>query len=383
MTTTLGNAHRLAPRWLLALTLAATLPQSALQAAEMTQELRDEVRTAENDLRALEKTKGADPAELIGLRGRLARLYLQAQWRKKADELFKKIVDGFTKAGLAKTGGPEAAFAAEAQFYLLEPRFLTAMQSKPAFGKGGKAADQLAGQIRKMRTEIAGEEVPTEAGGIADRKGGLCGDYTALVSSYRAYEWTIAAAIAQSRLLAHVAEAIHDIPLPADQAAEDKAQFRQIVDEQSRDFDAQALRLLEAAWSELGRRNLDSPWKLECRRDLNKYLPKQYPLSRQRADQWLSPVPEALQAQLKQSGLFDDLQGCYDRHLAVAPDDLLGGMNVQFELRPDGTAAVTNVDHANGPVIARCLTRKWSNRTDFPKVDAPTPVSLKLEYAAL
>ncbi|MBI5607821.1 MAG: hypothetical protein HY902_02965 [Deltaproteobacteria bacterium] len=383
MGTTNRPSRRLTPRWLLALALTAALPLPTAQAAEMTQELRDEVRTAENDLRVLEKTKGADPAELIGLRGRLARLYMQAQWRKKADELFKKIVDGFAKAGLAKTGGPEAAFAAEAQFHMLDARYQAAMQSKPAFGKGGKAAEQLAAQIRKMRTEIAGEELPAEAGGIADRKGGLCGDYTTLVASYRAYEWIIAAAIAQSRLLAHVAEAIHDIPLPADQAADEKAQFRQIVDEQSRDFDSQALRLLEAAWAELGRRNLDTPWKQECRRDLNKYLPKQYPLSRQRADQWLSPVPESLQAQLKQSGLFDDLQSCYDRHLAAVPDDLLGGMNVQFELRPDGTANVGSVDHANSALIARCLTRKWSHRNDFPKVEAPTPVSLKLEYAAL
>ncbi len=380
------NQRHLAPnwatKWALAMVLAGALPMPVLHAAEMTDELREEVRTAENNLRTLEKTKGADPSELIGLRGRLARLYMQAQWRKKADELFKKIVDGFAKAGLAKTGGPESVFAAEAQFYLLEPRFLAAMQAKPAFGKGGKAAEQLAAQIRKLRTEIAGEELPTEAGGIADRKGGLCGDYTTMVASYRSYEWQVATAVTQARLLGHVAEAVHDAPLPADQAAEDKAQFRQIIDEQARDVDAQALRLLEAAWSEIGRRNLDTPWKLETRRDLNKYLPKLYPLSRQRAEQWLSPTPEAVQTGLKQAGLLDDIAACYDRHLTVTPDDLLGGLSVQFELRPDGTATVGQVDHAD-PVIARCLTRKWSSRNDFPKVEAPTTVSLKLEYAAL
>lgn len=383
MWTDMHKAKRTALAALLAVAPLGVLAFGAdARAAEMRDELKEEIRTAENGLRALEKNKAADPAELIGTRGRLARLYLQAEWRKKADELHKKIIDGFAKAKLERTGGPEAAWAAEAQFWVLEPKFLAAMQAKPAFGKGGKAAEQLAGQIRKLRTEIAGEEVPATAGSIADRKGGLCGEYSTLVSSYRAVEWIIAVAVTQARLLAHVADAIREAPLPADQSAEDQSQFRSIIAEQAELFELQALHLLEAAWAELGRRNLDTQWRQECRRELNKFLPKQYPLSRQRAESWLTPVPEAVQSQLKEAGALDDIQGCYDRHIAASSDEMLGGLQVSFDVLTDGTLKLGAVDHAD-PRIASCLTRKWSTRKDFPKQDAAVPVRLKLEYATL
>ncbi len=347
----------------------------------MRAELKDEIAAGETELRqaVAQKVTGAD---MLAIRGRLARKYREAHWAKKAEEQHKEMLKVFAKAGLAKNGGPDAGWAAEAQFWLLDSRYEAALQAKIAFGKTGKVAEQLAGQIRAMRTQIAGEEVPDPAGGMPSRKGGLAGDYATLVSTYHAVEWSVAVAVAQSRLLSHVAEVIHDTPLPSDQAAEDQAQWRQIIDEQARDFEAQALRLVQAAWDELGKRNLDTQWRIETMRELNRFLPKQHPLSRVRAEKWLVALPEKAQQLLKIGGVLDDIHGCYDRHLAAAPDDMLGDVQVKFTLQPDGVAKIETVTHPD-PVVGQCLKRLWGQRKDLPRMAAPLEVHVRLELAAL
>lgn len=362
----------------LLLTVAAT---RALPAAETNQEQKDQIAAGESELRRA-MTEKAAPPELIAVRGKLMRLYQSAHWLKKVEEQAKEILKIFTKAALPKNGGPEAAFAAEAQFWLLYPRYDAAIQSKLALGNGGKAAEALAKQIRGLRVNVVGEEVPDPDGGIPQRKGGLCGDYSALVASYRAIEWSVAAAVLQSRLLSHGADMLRDTPAPADQNAEDQAQFRQIVDEQARDMAAGAQRLVEAAWTELTRRNLESPWRIETKRELNRYLPKQHPLSRVRSEKWLSTHPEETQAMIRNGGLIDDLHGCYDRHLAQAPDEMLGEVQAKFTLKPDGTVQLDSVEHADA-VVGQCLKRLWSARKDLPRPPAPVEVQLGLELASL
>ncbi|MBM4343026.1 MAG: hypothetical protein FJ100_06580 [Deltaproteobacteria bacterium] len=353
----------------------------AARAAESNQELKDQMAAAESELRRAQVGK-LPPVELLPVRGRLMRLYHQAHWAKKFEEQAREILKLFVKANLPKNGGPESAWAAEAQFLLLAGRLDQALQSKIAVTKGAKASEALAAQIRALRQNVAGEEVPNPVGGIPERKGGLCGDYTTLVSSYRASDWTIAAAVTQSRLLSHVAELIRDTPNPSDQSADDLAQWRQIVDETARDLEAQALRLVEAAWTEIGRRNMDGQWRTEAKRELNRYLPRQHPLSRVRAEKWLIAVAEDTQGTLKTGGVLADIHGCYDRHLAAAPDEMLGEVQVKFTLGPDGTAKIAAVEHAN-PVVGQCLRRLWAQRKDLPRLAAPTELHVRLELAAL
>lgn len=374
MTTTPFGAAALA----LAIGLAAVQPA---QAAESNQELKDQMSAAETELRQALAQK-LPAAELLPVRGRLMRLYSQAHWAKKFEEQAREILKLFTKANLPKNGGPESGWAAEAQFLLLAGRLDQALQTKIAVTKGAKASEGLAAQIRGLRQNIAGEEVPNPAGGIPDRKGGLCGEYSTLVSAYRVSEWVIAVAVTQSRLLSHVAELIRDTPNPTDQSADDLAQWRQIVDETARDLEAQSLRLVEAAWNEIGRRSMDGQWRAEAKRELNRYLPRQHPLSRLRAQKWLLAVPEDIQENLKAGGVLADIHGCYDRHIAASPDEMLGEVQVKFTFGPDGVAKITAVDHAN-PVVGQCLRRLWGQRKDLPRLAVPTEVHIRLELAAL
>lgn len=372
------RSNHSARNWLLM--LAFLLP-TAGHAAEMRPELKDEIAAGETELKQGVAQKIA-ATDLLAVRGRLARKYREAHWGKKAEEQYKEMLKLFGKAALAKNGGPEASWAAEAQFWLLDVRYDAALQTKIAFGKTGKVAEQLAGQIRAMRTQIAGEEVVDPAGGIPSRKGGLCGDYATLVSAYRSIEWGVAVAVAQSRLLSHVAEVIRDTPLPTDQGAEDQAQWRQIIDEQARDFEAQALRLVQAAWDEQAKRNLDTPWRVETVRELNRFLPKMHPLSRVRAEKWLIALPEDQQQTLKTGGVLDDIHGCYDRHVAAAPDEMLGEVQVKFTLQPDGVAKIASIEHAD-PVVSQCLKRLWGQRKDLPRFAAPLEIHVRMELASL
>lgn len=364
----------------LAIAIGLAAPQVA-RAAESNQELKDQMSTAEGELRQALAQK-LPPADLLPVRGRLMRLYHQAHWAKKFEEQAREILKVFVKANLPRNGGPEAGWAAEAQFLLLSGRLDQALQTKLALTKGGKASEGLAAQIRSLRQNIAGEEVPNSAGGIPDRKGGLCGDYTTLVASYRASEWVIAVAVTQSRLLSHVAELIRDTPNPTDQSADDLAQWRQIVDETARDLEAQSLRLVEAAWAEIGRRNMDGQWRNEAKRELNRYLPRQHPLSRVRGEKWLIAVPEDVQGTLKAAGVLADIHGCYDRHLAATTDEMLGEVQVKFTLGSDGVAKIASVEHSN-PVVGNCLKRLWAQRKDLPRLNAATELHVRLELAAL
>jgi len=360
---------------------AGPLPRP-VAAAEMRAELKDEVAAGEAELRGALAQRQA-PADLIAVRGRLARKFREAGWAKKADEQHREILKLFSKAGLAKNGGVEASWAAEAQFWVLHARFDAAMQQRIAVGKGGKPAEQLAAQIRNLRNQVIGEDVaPATPDGIPDRKGGLCGDLSVQVAAYNAVEWRVAVAVAQSRLLSHVAWVIRETPSPADQSAEDQAQWRQIIDDQARDLEVQAQRLVEAAWAELGKRNLDTPWRAEAKRELNRFLPRQHPLSRLRGEKWLSALAEELQQQLRTAGMIADIHACFDRHVAGHPDEMLGAVQVKATVAPDGVIALHEVDHAD-PVVGQCLRRRWSQRKDLPRGAAPIELHVRLEFAVL
>lgn len=376
--------HRLIG-WLCAAAMAASFAPAPAR-GDISQELKDEVNAAEVELRGLEKDKATPVADLIGVHGRLGRLCKQANWPKKAQEHWKKLGELFAKAKLVKNGGTEATWAAEAQFNLLAERAAAAMLAVPALPKGGKKADtaQVGGWPKAVGAWIhglVGSSAPGSQGGAPQFEGGLTGELQA-VADFRAPTWAVAATVLQVRLLGHVASYLEDLPPPDGVTAEQQAAQVQRNRAAAEAYTADARKLILATWAEIDRRNLGGEWRSAAKRELNRYLPRDHPLSRMRAKAFLTPIAETLQKEVEQAGLLDDIHACYDRHLALLPDEMLGEVNATWLLLPEGTAELRAVDHAD-PRIGQCLKKRWAGRSGLPHDAAPVEIRVRLEFAAL
>lgn len=371
--------------WLCAVVLAASCAP-ALAQAEISQELKDEVNAAEVELRGLEKDKATPVADLIAVRGRLGRLCQQASWSKKAQEHWKKVLELFAKAGLARNGGTEATWAAEAQFNLVAERAAAAMLGQPAPPKGGKKAGsaQAGGWPKAIDTWAQGLVGTAQAGGEGGAPvftGGLAGELQA-VADFRAPTWAVAAAVLQVRLLGHVASVLEDWQPPAEVAADQQTALLQRNQAAAEAYTADARKLILRTWDEIDRRSLSGEWRSAAKRELNRYLPGEHPLSRMRAKAFLTPVAETLQKQVEGAGLLADVHACYDRHLAVLPDEMLGEVTATWLLLPEGTAELRVVDHADAR-IGQCLKKRLARRSGLPHEGAPVEIRVRLEFAAL
>lgn len=367
--------------WLAAVLLQAALLPLPQARADVSQELKDEVSAAEIELRDLEKTKGTPVGDLIAVRGRLGRLCSQADWQKKAEEHWKKVAELFTKAKLPGNGGPEATWAAEAQFGLLQSRVAAALESKPALRKGQKGAPGWQAALTQWSTDTAGTPIAGTTERLPGRRGGVAGALE-IVSDLRAPEWTTASVIQQARLVGYAAEVLQEWQPPADLTADLQANLRDHAKKISAELAVQAPALVEAAWAEVERRNLNGRWRTECKREMNRYSPAQHPLSRMRGKSWLTPVAETLQKQVEAAGMLADVHACYDRHLVVSPDEMLGEVSLQWLLLPDGSAELRQVDHADARITS-CLRKRWAGKTEFPHDAAPIEIRVRLEFAAL
>lgn len=370
-----------ATAWLVALLVQAAWLPSHPAHADATQELKDEVSAAEIELHDLEKTKGTPVSDLIAVRGRLGRLCSKANWQKKAEEHWKKMTELFTKAKLPSNGGAEATWAAEAQFGLMQARIAAALESKPALRKGQKGAPGWEAALSQWSAEMVGTPIAGTTERLPGRRGGAAGALEA-VSDLRAPEWTAAAVVQQARLVGYTAEVLLEWQAPSDLTADLQANLQAHAKKIGAELAVQAPSLVEAAWAEIERRNLNGPWRTECKREMNRYAPSQHPLSRMRGRSWLTPVAETLQKQVEAAGMLTDIHACYDRHLVVSPDEMLGEVSVQWLLLPDGTAEVRAVDHADAR-IGICLKKRWSVKTELPHDAAPVEIRVRLEFAAL
>ena len=376
--------HRLIG-WLCAAAMAASFAPAQAR-ADISQELKDEVNAAEVELRGLEKDKATPVADLIGVHGRLGRLCKQANWPKKAQEHWKKLGELFAKAKLVKNGGTEATWAAEALYNLLDERAAAAMLSQPTLGKPAKKPDPKAGATWQAALQTWGRSLAgtTKAGDserLPGREGGLAGELQA-VAEFRSPTWAVAAAVLQTRLVGHVAAQLEEAQAPAAVPAEQAQAALQENRKLAGELTAEASALIQAAWAEIDRRNLSGEWRSAAKRELNRYLPRDHPLSRMRAKAFLTPIAETLQKEVEQAGLLDDIHACYDRHLALLPDEMLGEVNATWLLLPEGTAELRAVDHAD-PRIGLCLKKRWAGRTELPHDAAPVEIRVRLEFAAL
>lgn len=371
--------------WLFAAVMAASFAP-ALAHADISQELKDEVNAAEIELRGLERDKATPVADLIAVRGRLGRLCKQANWPKRAQEHWKKVGELFAKAKLVQNGGTEATWAAEALFYLLEERATAAMLSQPALGKAAKKPDPKVGAswqtaLQTWVHSLAGDAKAGDAERLPSREGGLAGELQ-VVAEFRSPTWAVAAAVLQVRLLGHATAVLEDWQPPAGVDAEQASALLQHNRTRAEALAAEAKALVQAVWAEVDRRNLSGEWRSAAKRELNRYLPREHPLSRMRAKAFLTPIAETLQKAVEQAGLLDDIQACYDRHLALLPDEMLGEVNATWLLLPEATAELRAVDHAD-PRIGQCLKKRWAGRTGLPHDAAPVEIRVRLEFAAL
>lgn len=342
--------------------------------------LLDDIAAAEGFVKAAEQDHETTPAELVRQRLRLLRLYREAQSAKKMNALGKKLVEGFGKAGLPKDGGPVAEMAAEAQFWLLEPRALEVLQRKAPVLAVKKAEAQLAAQIKVWTLDVTGDAVAVAGEGLEGRKGGLCGALHGEVGSYLSRQWQVASAWMQARLIGHFAALVEGMAAPAASKPEEAAAVRKLAASQAAVWRSDAERLLRAAWAAIDRHGIDTVYKVEVLRELNRYQPAQFPLSRVRGERWLDKASEGAATALRQAGVLDDLRACYDRHLARTPDDLIGEFTVTLQVE-QGRLTVQEATHADPAAVMCVRERLQGPRTGLP--DGPLQVRLRLEFAAL
>lgn len=374
--------------WVVALLLAVALlavvvlPGSALAS---TEELKAEIADTEAQLKTLLGDKTTSQSDVLRARVRLGRLYAQIGPRKKAEAQWQEVVKTFAKGAWPRDGGAEATSAAAASFWLLEGRYLATRSTIPAPNpklSGKKQMDALLAQVRTLRQSVLGEEVTRGEGdnAVIERKGGLLQDY-AVVATFGAAEWQVAASLYQSRLLQHLAEILPEVVLPADLAPEAAEQWRAAANEQAASFLSQATRLLDEAWATAQRRASDSDWALEVRRDLNKFFPDRHPLSRERSREVLDPQPPAaLLEALGRPGGLDAVRACYDRRLAHQPDEMLADVVVRLTVTAEGTIGELKVD-GDDVAVPTCLRKKWRTLKDLPA--GPFEVGVKMQFAAL
>lgn len=378
------NRLRCAPRrvaWLTTLFLHAFLAPPPTVHADVSQELKDEVNAAEIELRGLEKAKGVAVGELIAVRGRLGRLCSKANWQKKAEDHWKKIAELFAKAKLPGAGSTEATWAAEAQFELALPRIAAALESKPALRKGQKGAPGWETALSQWSAELAGTAIAGTGERLPGRSGGVAGSLEA-ISDLHAPEWTVATVLQQARIVSYVYDVLQEWQAPTDLTADLQANLLAHAKKIGAELAAQPPALVEAAWAEVERRNISGTWRTECKREMNRYAPARFPLSRLRGRTWLTPVAETLQKEVEAAGMLADVHACYDRHLVVSPDEMLGEVSVEWLLLPDGRAELRGISHADAR-IGICLKKRWSGRTELPHDAAPVEIRVRLEFAAL
>jgi hypothetical protein len=356
------------------------MPTVAIAAPAARQGLAEDIAAAEQAVKALEQDKEVAAAVVIGQQLQLLRLYREAAAAKKVAAVAKKLLDGFAKRGLVKDGGRVAAMAAEAQFWLLDQRAGEVLQRKgPKLAKG-KAQAQLSAQFKTWTAEIAGTPVAAAADALAGRQGGLCGALHGEVGAYFSREWQVASAWLQARLLGHLSALATAVSAPAGSPPEEQAAVRQLASQQAAAWQEEATVLLQSAWAAIDRHSLDTPYKAEVLRDLNRYQPRQFPLSRVRGERWLDKASEGAATMLREAGVLDDLRACYDRHLVRVPDDLIGEISVTLQLQ-DGKLSVQQAEHADPETVTCVQQRLAAPRSGL--TGGPLVVRLRLEFASL
>lgn len=321
-----------------------------------------------------ESAKGT-VAEQLTARSQLARVLQSSGKAAKAAPHWQAVLTLFERGNFSRNGSPEANRAAEATYWLGRTRTDAAAKARAgAVGKksAGKSGDRalttvLQAATAKASTSLLGNP---EGTGPADalRKA---------VDVFASPSWTLAAASEQARLALVLADLVLALPPPSDLPAAELGLWRDVCAAEVRRIEAFALGQLRPAWEDLERRAVDSPWRLPAKQQLSRLAPDAFAVSRLRQTDWQTPPEPAGAAAL--APLLTAVHICYDAHLALNPDEVLGEVTLQGVVTPAGRVELTAIGHSSKEVQT-CIGRRAAGLNGLA---AGTPIAVRLEFAAL
>jgi hypothetical protein len=341
-----------------------------------------EVSDLEQFLRKAAKDPAVQPVEVFTARQKLGQLYADMGDARRAEAVWRDTVKLFAKSTEEKDGGITASIAAEAAYRLLEPKataFVATPLTLPGKMPPDKALQQLMSQLQKQLVFVRGSADMDPEG--LNEAGGVCGDLIAQVDLYRSADWTYAAAILRARLLGHVSESAAELPLPDGLPEAKGKQVRGLMTLVSARMRQLAEGALTAAWADAQRRGVQSARVNELKRELNRFKPAEFPLSRERARTWLEPTDAGAQAELGKALDLEIVRACFDRHMASHPDQMLGELNLSLTIDDTGRAGEIEVK-GESAVVAECVHKRWRGLADLPHGTVPRLVHVRLQYAA-
>ncbi len=348
---------------------------------------RDDAAAIEAFLKVAPK-EHVPPAEVFAARQKLGNLYADMGDSRKAEAVWRETIKQFQKGGYDKDGGVMATAAAEAAFRLLEPRartfVATPIQAPPAKMPADKQLPFVMKQLQQQLVTVRGSPDLDPEGLTEHGAGGLCDALLEQVGLYNALEWQYAAAVMRGRLLAHVAESAAELPVPESVTVEQLKQVQSLTKMVSERMLQLALAALEQAWNDSQRRNVSSTWVAELKREMNRYRPEQYPLSRERARTWLDPQPdETTREAVARAARLEEVRACFDRKLTAQPDQMLGEVVVRLVVNPQGVLTEIHAE-GEGELLEQCLRKRWRDVQNLPHAqDGPREFKVKLQFAAL
>lgn len=341
-----------------------------------------EVNDLEQFLRKAAKDPAVQPVEVFTARQKLGQLYADMGDARRAEAVWRDTVKLFAKWTQEKDGGITASIAAEAAYRLLEPKataFVATPLTPPGKMPPDKALQQLMGQLQKQLVFVRGSADMDPEG--MNEAGGVCGDLIAQVDLYRSADWSYAAAILRARLLGHVSESAAELPLPEGLPEAKVKQVRGLMAMVAARMRQLAEGALTTAWADAQRRGLQNARVNELKRELNRFKPAEFPLSRERARTWLEPTDASAQAELGKALDFEVVRACFDRHMASHPDQMLGELNLSLTIDNAGRASELEIK-GESTVVAECVQKRWRGLADLPHGALPRLVRLRLQYAA-
>ena len=241
-----------------------------------------------SELRAYIKKYTGDPkvsARIFQSLVEISLIYRSRGDRRSEFKEWQNILNSFKKGGYEQNGGPEATAAAQAEYWLMEPRYNAYLKTKLTENKRlspSKRMTDLQKQVVFMVDSATGKmtKVKDPATGqmVEKRVGGLYNDYVNNVAVYGSRNWSYAAFLSRAQVLTHLARTIYDAPRPADLTEDEEMAYEEVLESIGGQIENRAIKSLEAAMKDAIAKGVVNEWVTKLRVAINKYKPAEYPL---------------------------------------------------------------------------------------------------------